>query len=161
MMRERGGKLFSLLALSSAAVLAAGGATADRGAGGMSDEDKIEYRKAVYKVIGVNFKPMGAMVKGKIDYDPELFARNAQRVADVSEMALEGFRGGPHQGNTESLDAIWEEWADYRQGTERFQEQAQELASAAQGGAEWPQLKKQFIQVADTCKSCHDDYRED
>ena len=154
-------RIFNLATLTIAALLFAGGASATGGGSMMKDEDKIEYRHAVYEVIGANFKPMGAMAEGKIDYDPEIFARNAQRIAFLSDMVLEGFRGGPHKGETESLDAIWENWDDYRQGVEKFQQQSKELASAAQQGTAWPQLKKQFIRVADTCKSCHDDYREE
>jgi cytochrome c556 len=157
---KRGQLSLIVFVFSALGLLGAGSVSAEADAL-LSDEDKIEYRHAVFAVIGANFKPMGAMAEGKIDYDPELFARNAQRIAFVSNMALEGFKGGPHEGETEALDAIWENWDDYRQGMDTFQEQAEKLASQAQGGADWRQLKMQMIQVADACKSCHDDYRQE
>lgn len=144
-----------------AAVLLTAGPAAAQSGQAMSDEDAIEYRRAVFEVIAGNFKPMGAMVEGKIDYDAERFARNAERVAALSRMALEGFEGGPHAGETESLDAIWDEWEKFQQGMQQFQEQAQGLASAAEGGAGMSQVRGPFVEVADTCKGCHDNFREE
>ncbi len=147
-------------AVLAAMLLTAGPAAAQSGEA-MSDEDAIEYRRAVFEVIAGNFEPMGAMVEGKIDYDAERFARNAERVAELSGMALEGFEGGPHAGETESLDAVWDEWEQYQQGMQKFEERAQSLASEAEGGADLNQVRGPFVEVADTCKSCHDNFREE
>lgn len=153
-------RLIASGAVLAATLLTAGPAAAQSGQA-MSGEDAIEYRRAVFEVIAGNFKPMGAMVEGKIDYDAERFARNAERVAALSRMALEGFEGGPHAGeDTEALDAIWDQWEKFQQGMQQLQERAQALASAAEGG-ELSQVRGPFVEVADTCKGCHDNFREE
>lgn len=139
----------------SAACLSAGSALAQ------SDEDKIEYRQAVFTVIGGNFGPMGDMVEGKSDYDPEIFTRNAERVAQMSQMALEGFEGGPHTGDTDAKDAIWDQWEKYQKGNDRFQSAAQELAEASSDEASLDEVREPFMEVAESCKNCHDNFRDD
>ncbi len=140
----------------TAACLMAGGAAAQ------SDEDKIEYRESVFTVIGGNFGPMGKMVEGKIDYDAERFARNADRVAYMSQMALEGFQGGPHEGDTHAKDAIWEQWDQFEQGMQKFQDASAELAEATAGGdAALSEVKGEFMDVARACKNCHDNFKAD
>jgi len=41
-------------------------------------EDVVKYRQSVYTIIGWNFKPIGAMVKGEIPFDAAAVARHAQ-----------------------------------------------------------------------------------
>lgn len=38
----------------------------------------VGYRKSVYTVIGWNFKPIGAMIKGEVPFDAATVARHAQ-----------------------------------------------------------------------------------
>lgn len=142
------------LALATGCVLA-GTAVAQ------SDEEKINYRQAVLVVIGGNFGPMGDMAEGEIDYDAEVFARNAERVADLSRMALEGFEGGPHSGDTDAKAAIWDEWDQFEQGMTNFEEAAQGLAEATEGGdQDLGAVQQDFMQVAESCQNCHDNYRD-
>ncbi|ABM62092.1 c-type cytochrome [Halorhodospira halophila] len=126
-----------------------------------SDEEQIEYRQAVLTVIGGNFGPMGDMAQGEIDYDAERFARNAQRVADLSRMGLEGFEGGPHSGDTDAKTAIWDEWEEFEQGMADFEAAARELAEATEGGEQdLSDIQGPFMQVAESCQACHDNYRD-
>ena len=47
-------------------------------------EDVASYRQSVYNIIGWNFKPIGAMVKGEVPFDAAAVARHAQYVEPVS-----------------------------------------------------------------------------
>jgi cytochrome c556 len=64
-------------------------------------EDAIKYRQGVYRVMGWNFGPMAAMVKGDRPYDAAAFARYAEIVAHMSKLPLEGFvPGAAHPAST-------------------------------------------------------------
>lgn len=146
----------ALTAISGAALLGAAATASAQG-----DEERIEYRQAVFTVIAGNFSPMGDMVEGEIPYDAETFARNAERVAQLSGMALEGFEDGPHAGDTDAEDATWERWSDFQAADERFREAAASLAEASAGGDEpLEAVQGPFLEVAQACQNCHDDFRD-
>ncbi len=127
---------------------------------GQADDEAAEYRHSVFNVIGWNFGPMAAMVKGEVPYDAEEFSRRADRVAAMSQMALEGFPEGSDRPDDEAKPAIWREWSDFEKKMENFTAAASRLAQTSTSG-DWGQVRKTFIGVADTCKACHDKYRED
>ncbi|WP_348682580.1 cytochrome c, partial [uncultured Cobetia sp.] len=69
-------------------------------------EDAIQYRQAVFQTLAWQFSPMGAMVKGKQDYDAEEFRTRAERLALLAQMPWEGFIVGSYDGDTDALSKI-------------------------------------------------------
>lgn len=126
-------------------------------------EDAVEYRQSVYTVIGWNFKPMGAMVKGEIPFDAAAVARHAQYVEMMSKAAPEGFTKGSGPDvvkNTEAKPEIWTNWSKFEAKMNDFQQEATKLAEVAKGGKE-ADIKAQFGKTAETCKACHKEFRKD
>jgi cytochrome c556 len=125
-------------------------------------QEAIKYRQAVFKVVGWNFKPMGAMVKGETPYDKASFQRMADNLAFASKLALEGFAPGTDAlaGETRAKDDIWKKNDDFKSKMAEFEKASAALAQAAQGG-DMAAIKPAFGKTADTCKSCHKAYRED
>jgi cytochrome c556 len=124
-------------------------------------EDAIEYREAVMEVIVWNFKPMGAMLKGKIPFDAEEFAKRAANVAALSAMPLEGFIAGSYEGDTDASPSIETNWEDFVDKMTAFEKESRQLADVAKSATSLPEVAPQFINTAKTCKSCHDKYKED
>lgn len=148
----------ALLALGSATLLAGCGESGEKAVS--EDAAKaIDYRQGAFQVIGWHFGPLGGMVKGEIDYDADLFARNAERIAQVAPMLLEGFadKDQTHIGS-DAKAAIWEDWETFEQGMSRFEQRAQVLAETAQSG-DLDEIRPKFKDVAETCKGCHDEFR--
>jgi cytochrome c556 len=127
-----------------------------------SDAEKaVEYRKGVFTAMGYNIKPMAAMMKGKIAWDSEEFAMRAQRIADLADMPWEGFQEGTSNiAHSHALDAVWEDTDKFRKLREDLVEQSAELAEVAQGG-DRKAVAPAFKKVGKTCKSCHDDFKEE
>jgi cytochrome c556 len=126
-------------------------------------EDAVKYRQSVYTVIGWNFKPMGAMVKGEIPFDAAAVARHAQYVEMMSKAAPEGFTKGSGPDvvkNTEAKPEIWTKSGDFKTKMDNFQQEATKLAEVAKGGKE-ADIKAQFGKTAETCKACHKEFRKD
>ena len=122
-------------------------------------EDIIKYRQSVYKVMGWNFSPMAAMVKGEKPYDKEAFARNATIVSQMSPLAMEGFAAGSDKGaDSKAKPEIWTKLADFKEKMDKMVGESKKLAAIASTGS-FDEIKKQFGATGGACKACHDDYK--
>ena len=140
------------LSLTTTAVLAADHDDPKKGA--------IKYRKAVMTLVGANFKPMGAMMKGDIPFDAAVFARRAQDLAAVSHVdVLRGFPEDSEGDGSKAKGEIWLDWSDFKAKLGDMQKATTTLAQVAQGG-DLAAIKEQFGITAKTCKSCHKQYKE-
>ncbi|MBS0583869.1 MAG: cytochrome c [Proteobacteria bacterium] len=123
-------------------------------------DDAIEYRQGLMTVIGWNFGPLGAMVKGKHPFDAADFAKHSGRIANLSDQLLEGFTKGSDKGKTEAKSEIWANWDDFQSKAKDLDTQAKLLAEVAKANDE-ARDKEQFKKVAEACKACHDKYKKD
>ncbi len=126
-------------------------------------EDVVRYRQSVYAIIGWNFAPIGAMVKGEAPFDAAAVARHAQYVEMMSKAAPEGFAKGTGPDvvkSTEAKPEIWTKWSDFETKMTDFQQQAAKLTEVAKAGKE-ADIKAQFGKTAETCKACHKEFRKD
>ncbi len=121
-------------------------------------EQAIKYRRGVYSVIGRNFGSMASMVKGKKPYDAAVFARNAEIVAFMSMLPLEGFTPGSDTGDTKAKPEIWENMDDFEAKLEKMQQEVRALAKVANTG-DFNAAKSQLGEAGEACKACHDKYR--
>ena len=122
-------------------------------------EDVIKYRQAVYKVMGWNFGPMGAMVKGEKPYDKEAFARHASIVSQMSPLAMEGFAAGSDKGaETKAKPEVWTKSVEFKEKMDKMVGETRKLAAIA-GTGSFDEIKKQFGATGGACKACHDDFR--
>jgi cytochrome c556 len=132
-------------------------------AAGPKPEEAVDYRQSVYTVIGWNFKPIGAMIKGEIPFDAAAVARHAQYVELMSKAALEGFPKGSGPDavkDTEAKAEIWTNADKFETAMNNFQQEATKLAEVAKGRDE-AAIKAQFGKTAETCKACHKEFRKD
>lgn len=148
-----------LLSLTFAVAATLAGAVVATAA--VKPETAIHYRQSVYTMIGWNFAPLGAMVKGKTPWDANDFGRHAERIAFLAPQLLEGFPEGSDKGaSTEAKPGIWKNMGDFKSKMDDLVRQSKALADIAKGGDE-AKMKEQFKQTAGTCKSCHDKYRNE
>ena len=124
-------------------------------------EQVLKYRKALYSVIGWNFGPMSAMAQGKVPYDAAEFARRAERVAAVAPMLSEAFPAeSKGVANSELKPEMWANRADFDAKMKDLVERSAALATVAKSG-DFEKSKAAFMQTAQTCKACHDKYKND
>ncbi len=147
-------KKFLLVLSTSIATLVTGSTLAQT-----KPADAIAYRQGVYKIIGWNFVPMGAMAKGEKPYDKAAFARHADNVARVASLAIEGFGEGTDAGApTKAKAEIWTKMEDFKTKMTKMNEETTKLAAIAKTGS-FDDIKKQLGATGASCKACHDDYR--
>ena len=125
-------------------------------------EDKAtEYRQSLMHVVGWNFAPLSAMVKGKIAFDATEFSKRAERIAFLSDQLPEGFQKAPPHGvNTDAKPEIWTHLDDFNAKAKDFVTEAKALADVAKTKDE-AKNKEQFKKLAGACKACHDKYKND
>ena len=144
-----------LFAVSAVVTIFASGSAAAQ----VKPEDVIKYRQSVYKIVGWNFAPMAAMVKGEKPYDKEAFARHAMIVSQMSPLAMEGFAAGSDKGaDTKAKPEIWTKSADFKEKMDKMVNETKKLAAVANAGS-FDEIKKQFGTTGGACKACHDDYK--
>ena len=100
------------------------------------------------------------MAKGKKPYDAAVFARNAEIVAFMSKLPLEGFTPGSESGNTKAKPEIWLDMDDFKAKMEKMQQEVAALEKVARTG-NFDASKEQLGEAGQSCKACHDNYRKD
>lgn len=121
--------------------------------------EAVEYRKGIFKAVKWNFGPMGDMLKGKQAFDAKEFSTRANNLAALSKMPLEGFIAGTYERSTSALPAIESDWETFAGLMADFETNTAALATAAAGGDQ-NAIRPAFMKVAQTCKSCHDKFKD-
>lgn len=122
----------------------------------------IEARKAVFVLIGQNFKPVGDALQGKVPYDQTQVRKRAERVAFLANLLPESFPDVSNVGEpgTRTKPDAWTNRADYDKRLKEFSEHSATLAQvAARESSASDAFKAAATAVAQDCKSCHDQYR--
>jgi len=144
--------------LSIAAVVAALTMALPAAAQFAKPEDAIKYRQSGMSLMAAHFGRLGAMANGKVPFDANAAAENAEVVAFVSKLPFSGFVEGSDKGNTKAKPEIWSEPDKFRAGARNMQGEAVKLSLVAKGG-NLDRIKAAFGETAKTCKGCHDTYR--
>ncbi len=146
-----------LPALAAAAVLAASVPATAQDA---EPDEAIKFRQNVMRGIGGPASNLGGILQGKVPHQ-DLLPHVAQQLAVAADPAYTtaAFRqntAGRGFAETDALPEIWDNWDDFES---QLRELGEVTTAAAEAGADVSQ--DQIKAIFDTCKGCHDDYRED
>ncbi len=122
------------------------------------EAEASKYRKSSFKMIKHHFGPMGGMMKGKIDFNKEVFEKNSNDLATLAVLSANGFDVKATVEGSRAKPEIWENKDEFDMGMKKFAETTAALATAAKSG-EMDTIKPAFGAVADNCKQCHKKYR--
>ena len=125
-------------------------------------EDAVQFRQGIFRALEWNLSDMGAMIQGRRPFDGARFALQAQRVEQLARMPLEGFveaSDSSAQPSSRARGEIWYQTEQFNRLMDALVENSAALAAAAQS-QERDELRPLFGRVAQSCKQCHDRYRE-
>lgn len=143
------------VALAAAALLACGPAAAQF----KNADAAIEYRQGALLVMDNHYDRIGAMVKGKAPFDARIAQANADLVVTLARLPWSAFVDGSDKGDTNARPEVWSQRDKFNAAAQKMQDATVKLAEAARTGK--PEaLKAAFSATAETCKSCHDDFRK-
>ena len=121
----------------------------------------VDTRKAAFTLIGANFRPLGAVLKGGA-FDPADVEKRASRVAFLAGLLDEAFPAVSNLGEPDSKAKaeIWSNLPDFAKKLKDFQTHSAALAqvAATEKGAT-DVFKAAVATVGQDCKGCHDTYR--
>lgn len=129
-----------------------------------SAEQSYDFRASTMGIYKWYLGPMGAMVKGKMDFDAKKFAAYAAGLETASKLdLLEGFpvdSGLLDVDDSSAKAEIWENTDDFTKKFKALQTEAAKLAEVAKSGDE-AAMKAQFKKTGGTCGGCHKKYKAD
>ena len=100
------------------------------------------YRQSYFALVGANFGPIGAMLKGEMPWNQEQLQGFADDLSAVSTLnVLRGFPDGSDKGTTRAKPAICE------------------TLNVAVKTGDRAAIGEQVGAVGQTCKACHDEYK--
>lgn len=120
----------------------------------------IEYRKAVFTLIGGNFRPLGEVLQGKSPYDAAEAQKRASRLQFLAGLLDESFPEVSSTGDTRAKAEIWSNRADFDGKLKEFQQHVAVLNQvAARDKSSADEFKAAAGAVGQDCKTCHETYR--
>ena len=119
----------------------------------------VKQRQSAMTLQGKYFGPMAGMAQGKIPYDAKVVQRNAGFLEALSQMPWDGFHESTKGEKSAALPAIWEKAAEFKQASERLENEAAKLAQVSKSGDE-AAVKAQIGATGKSCGGCHETFRE-
>lgn len=124
-------------------------------------EDAIKYRQSAMFLQGETFGRVAAMATGKLPFDAKLIDENIALVATLNHLQFSAFIDGTAKGNdTRAKPQIWSNKDQWNAAVTRSQDDVAKLVAAGKSGNQ-DQIKAAVGAVGKSCKSCHDDFRND
>ncbi len=121
----------------------------------LADEGAAEYRHHTMEAVGGHMQAMVNILKQEVPHMAHL-PMHANAMADLASISDTLFPAGSEGG--EALPAIWENPEDFAEKLATFEEAAAAFKVAVQTGES---VGPAFQDLGQSCKSCHDDYREE
>ncbi len=126
----------------------------------LDDKEPMQsYRQSWFAMLGMNFGPIGAMLKGEMPWDEARLQMFANDMAALTSMDVSrAFPPGSDKGTTRAKPEIWSDMDDFKAKLDDLKTAVAQLQAAAGSG------DKQAIATAvgatgKACKSCHDEYK--
>lgn len=122
-------------------------------------DDAVEYRQSALYLLGNHFGRIGAIVKGDVPFNKDDVAKNAELVAMLSKLPWPAFENGATNAKSKAKPEVFSDHAKFQAAADKMQTAVAQLNVVAKGG-DLASIKKAFGEAAQTCKSCHDNYRQ-
>ena len=121
-------------------------------------EDAVKYRKAAFVLMGTHFSRIGVVVQGKAPFDAKALLENAQIIDALAKLPFTAFDVGTQGNDSKAKPEVWKEMDQFKLAANKMQQEVGKLHTAAQTG-NLESIKAAFGAVAKTCKSCHEQYK--
>jgi cytochrome c556 len=122
----------------------------------------VEARKAVFTLIGNNFRPLAAVLKGDVAYDAADADKRISRLVFLSGLVDESFPDASNLGepDTKAKADVWSNRADFDKKSKDFQTHLaalQQVNATEKSGSE--AFKTALAAVGQDCKGCHESFK--
>ena len=123
-------------------------------------ERAIQYRQAVFKIVAGNFGPLAQNAQGKLELPAGAAQKYAERLSAISAFVPDSFPDISREGETKAKPEIWSNRAEFDKLLGEFTTASKALAAVtAKADARPEDFKAAVGAVGNTCKGCHDKFR--
>ena len=143
LLKSKGVALLGLVALAST--------------GALGSEGDVDYRHYSMEAIGGHMQAIVKILRQEVPHNEHL-SLHANAIADMARIAPDLFPKGS-QGR-EALPAIWEQPEDFAEHLDAFHSAAEAFKKAAASG-DAATIGSAIGGLGQSCKGCHDSYREE
>ena len=127
---------------------------------GTHPNQPVTKRKAIFKQFTKTLEPMGMVARGRKDYNPREFNINALELQKLTSQPWVLFTADSNYPPTLAKPAVWEKPAEFQGAQDKFQVTVKELVEASQG-SDLDRIKAAVNAVQNSCKTCHDQFRNE
>ena len=120
-------------------------------------EDIIKYRISVMEAYGGHMSAASRIVRGKVDFTDQL-QLHADSMKDLAGTVDKLFPEDSDFGDTRAKEEVWSKAKEFAQSTRDNQQAAADFSSSVAGGDK-AAIVASFKKLADSCKSCHEEFR--
>ena len=120
----------------------------------------VKWRQAAMTLQGKYFYPrLRPMFQGKIPYDANTAARDAEFLLALSKMPWDGFAPSTKDIKSGTLPVAYTDTAKFKEAQDLLQSEVSKLVVLTKSGDE-AAVKAQIGAVDKACGSCHESFRE-
>jgi cytochrome c556 len=147
--------------LASTAIIAALFLTACGGEARDTHPDQlVTKRRAIFKQFTRTLEPMGMVARDRKDYNPREFNISALELQKLSTQPWAYFTPDSNYPPTHAKPEVWQQSAEFKLAQENFQTSVNRLTQAAHG-SDLDLIKASVNEVQKSCKTCHNQFRND
>ena len=123
-------------------------------------ETLVKQRQAAMALQGKYFyQRLRPMAQGKVPYDANGAARDAELLSALTKMPWDGFSASTKDLKTGALPVIYTDTGKFKESADRLQSETAKLVELTKKGDE-AAVKAQILAVDKACGACHDSFRE-
>jgi cytochrome c556 len=120
--------------------------------------DAIKYRQGIFQVMGMHSQRIGSMVKNERPFDKAIAENDALIIEMMAKELDAAFPPGSDSQPSKAKSDIWQDPTQFKKKLDDLKTSSQKLSAAAKSG-DIQILRAAFSTTAQSCKSCHEDFR--
>lgn len=135
------------------------GACSDR-AKDTHPQQLVSKRQAIFKKMTQALEPMGLVARERKDYNKAEFQASAQTLQELSSQPWALFTADGNYPPTRAKPEVWQQAAEFKQAQDSYLANVGQLVKAS-AGTDLPALRNAVNEVEKSCKSCHQQFRNE
>nr|WP_319564341.1 cytochrome c [uncultured Rhodoferax sp.] len=145
----------ALLVIAATTLVACGQSAKDT-----HPQQLLTKRLAIFKKFTKTLEPMGLVARDRQDYVKADFMAQALALQELSTQPWEFFSADGNYPPTRAKPEVWSKAADFKQAQASYLAAVDQLVKVS-GSADLPAIRSSVDAVQKSCKSCHDQFRNE
>ena len=123
-------------------------------------DQPVTKRNAIFKQFTRTLEPMGLVARERQAYNAREFLANALELEKISSQPWVYFTPDSNYPPTHAKAQVWSQSAEFKAAQDSYLASVGQLVKAAQGG-DVTVIRPAVNDVQKSCKSCHNQFRND